>query len=83
MRYDLANGRNASRRRGQLLPGCAVALRVGGRVWVGGDGDMHSMLRSGLTWDEKDRLLPTVAVADDNVHCVPCSGLICGREGSR
>jgi hypothetical protein len=34
MRYDLANGRNASRRRSQLLPGCAVALRVGGRVSV-------------------------------------------------
>jgi len=48
MRYDLANGRNASRRRGQLLPGCAVALRVGGRI--------------------SDRLLPNVAVADDNLH---------------
>ena len=35
---------------------------------AGVDGDMHSMLRSGLTWDEKDRLLPTVAVADDNLH---------------
>ena len=31
MRCDLANRRNASRRRGWLLPGCAVdELRVGG-----------------------------------------------------
>jgi hypothetical protein len=51
MRHDLANGTNASQRRGQLLPGCAVALRVGGGI--------------------SDRLLPNVAVADDNLHCVP------------
>lgn len=53
MRYDLANGRNASRRRVQLLPG------------------------SKLTWDKKGRFLATVVVADDNLHFMPCSGLIC------
>jgi len=31
---NLANRRNASRRRGQLLPSYAVALRVGGRISV-------------------------------------------------
>lgn len=32
MRYGLANGRNAPRRRGQLLPGCAMALRIRERI---------------------------------------------------
>ena len=34
MRCDLANRRNASRRRGWLLPGCSAELRVGGRISV-------------------------------------------------
>lgn len=57
MLYNLANRRNASRRRGQLLPGCAVALRVGGRIREpprpSGDDDMHCMPWSGLICDEK------------------------------
>lgn len=54
MRYGLANGRNAPRRRGQLLPGCAMALRIRERI---------SVSSLGL-----DQLLPNVAMADDNLH---------------
>jgi hypothetical protein len=41
---------------------------LGELPWADGGDDMHSMPWSRLTWDEKDRLLPPVAVADDHLY---------------
>jgi hypothetical protein len=47
---------------------------LGKLPWASGNNDIYSILRSGLTWDKKDRLLPTAATADNNIYYMPCSG---------
>jgi len=41
---------------------------LGEHPWASGDDDMHCMPWSRLICDEKDRLLPNLAVADVNLH---------------